>query len=109
MRTRALRLVLALAVSTVGLVAVPSPAQAQVCSSHSGGGSACVDGMWITTCDNQVDGHRVRSHIRFSSGGTVYYTGWAPSQGCYREGHLSRIYEFRVCIEEEGCTAWKRQ
>jgi hypothetical protein len=57
-------------------------------------------------CDTKVDGNRVRVQLRQYAGATVYYSGWAPSQGCNTEGHPTYISQFRVCAENVGCSAW---
>ncbi len=57
-------------------------------------------------CDTRVDGNRVRVQLSAYVGGTVYFSGWAPSQGCNTEGHPTSIQVFRVCAENVGCSAW---
>ena len=59
----------------------------------------------LRVCDWNLDGNRVRAHLR-SYTGTIYYSGWAPSQGCHDEGHSSSIVAYRVCAENYGCSAW---
>lgn len=69
------------------------------------GGRAKFDGTFITVCDTAVDGNRVRAQLK-SNTSQIYYTGWAPSQGCISEGHPTSILQFRVCAENVGCSAW---
>ena len=63
---------------------------------------------WITACDRQVDGHRVRVQYDYVWAPTTYsYTHWAPSGGCTPEiGTLSAPRTARVCVEGEGCGKW---
>jgi hypothetical protein len=71
------------------------------------GGQARWDSLdRLEYCDTLVDGNRVRVQLRAYAGGTVYYSGWAPSQGCNTEGHPTSITQFRVCAENNGCSAW---
>jgi len=82
------------------------------CTIHGGGGYGCTiyGGGYIQVCDNQVDGHRVRGHYTQFQSPTIRTTAWAPSRGCtdYAGGVWGfTIQKFRVCIEYEGCTAWK--
>lgn len=80
-------------------------------SAHGGhwiyvtGGKAMFSGSWIDVCDTAVDGNRVRAHL-MSNTGTIYFTGWAPSQGCTSEGHPTSITQYRVCAENIGCSSW---
>jgi hypothetical protein len=53
-------------------------------------------------CDGQVDGNRVRMRLNFPNG--IFFSGWAPSQGCNQEGGTQTILGYRVCVENEGCT-----
>jgi hypothetical protein len=69
----------------------------------------CVDHNWMHVCDRDVDGHRVRLHYIVDWSQPVYYSGWAPSQGCHDQGDYYNIIQFRVCVEAEGCSAWKSQ
>jgi hypothetical protein len=62
-------------------------------------------------CDLHVDGHRARLHFRneFMSPGNYLTSYWAPSQGCTAPARSwGWIVEFRICVENEGCSAWKR-
>jgi hypothetical protein len=66
---------------------------------------------WLYACDIHVDGHRVRLH--YVNAATQWHnyqrTTWAPSQGCaapQRSWHYIRAV--RVCVENEGCSAWKQ-
>lgn len=98
---------LLVAVSTlVALAGGVSAASADSCHwIYVTGGKAMFSGSFITVCDTAVDGNQVRAHL-MSNTGVVYYTGWAPSQGCTQEGHPSSITQFRVCAENHGCSAW---
>ncbi|HEY0168638.1 MAG TPA: hypothetical protein VGB75_16455 [Jatrophihabitans sp.] len=71
------------------------------------GGKARWDSLnRLQYCDTLVDGNRVRVQLAAYVGATVYYSGWAPSGGCYTEGHPTSIQVFRVCAENNGCSAW---
>jgi hypothetical protein len=107
------------AVAIAAQAASPAPAQAHGCqfsaTIHVGGGTGCTfySGAWTKVCDTQKDGHGVRIQytLRWPSYQyPVKRTGWAPSGGCHEEGARATgaIAYFRVCIEEEGCTAWKQ-
>lgn len=101
-------IVRSLFVAVTALVALAGGVSASADSGHwiyVTGGKAKFDGSFITVCDTAVDGNRVRAHLQ-SNTGNVYYTGWAPSQGCTQEGHPSSITHFRVCAENVGCSAW---
>lgn len=73
----------------------------------------------VKACDRDVDGHRVRLQWVGSldrAGGIVdpegsWFTDWAPSQGCVDEGSPAAsgpLIKIRVCVENEGCSAWRR-
>jgi hypothetical protein len=71
------------------------------------GGKARWDSLnRLQYCDTAVDGNRVRVQLTAYIGGTVYFSGWAPSQSCNTEGHPTSIQYFRVCAENIGCSAW---
>ena len=110
MKRGKLLLLCALLLVAVAALTVPSQAAATTCLTHPGGGYACVDYNHLSTCDTQVDGNRVRTwfHLTYDRG-NYYIGGWAPSGGCTDETYWSPIYDFRVCIENEGCTGWKTQ
>jgi len=98
----------------VGLLSavLAAPAQAYTLT-HGGGGYGYVTNQhWLNVCDTQVDGHRVRLWYTtfFSDKAHPSITGWAPSRGCHREGSIwgDRVFQFRVCIEAEGCTGWSK-
>ncbi|HEY0640247.1 MAG TPA: hypothetical protein VGD67_21670 [Pseudonocardiaceae bacterium] len=103
-----------LACAAVGVAVMGSASPAQAHSGHwisvyNGSGivigQAMFEGSFITVCDRRVDGNSVRAHL-LRNDGQVFYTGWAPSQSCTREGHPSSILQFRVCAENNGCSAW---
>jgi hypothetical protein len=81
-------------------------------SAHGGhwiyvtGGQATWNGSFVQVCDTAMDGNRVRVQLRQFEGATVYFTGWAPSQGRHSEGHPSWISQYRVCAENIGCSSW---
>ena len=65
---------------------------------------------WMTICDANVDGHRVRAwYIGQWADNEPSWTAWAPSGGCvsHGTGNAQTIFKIRVCVEEEGCGAWK--
>ena len=89
-------------------LAIANPTSASADSGHwiyVTGGKAMFSGSNITVCDTAVDGNRVRAQL-MSNTSTIYFTGWAPSQGCITEGHPTSIVQFRVCTENIGCSAW---
>jgi hypothetical protein len=54
-------------------------------------------------CDGDVDGNRVR--VRLMIGNQIWFSEWAPSQGCGPEERaMNYIQGYRVCVENEGCT-----
>ena len=64
---------------------------------------------WARWCDYDVDGHGVRAWLDFGRG-TVIQTAWAPRMGCEYMGTAwpwGNIHLYRVCVEQEGCSAWK--
>jgi hypothetical protein len=74
---------------------------------------------WVRACDRDVDGHRVRVQWVGGldrAGGLVdpegsWYTDWAPSQGCVDDGtpaYSAPLIKLRVCVEQEGCSPWRR-
>jgi hypothetical protein len=96
-------------VSAVGA----SAAQADAYSYHPSDPSyARMTGTgYLQACDLDVDGHRARAQYtpRYAPG-SVYYTDWAPSQGCTplaRFFNGAGYYQFRICVEAEGCDAWR--
>ena len=93
--------------SSLGVVA-PAAADSGHWIYISDAGRARFDGSFLENCDIKVDGRQVRTHLK-SYTGAIYYSGWAPSQGCNREGHPSSIVEFRVCAEGIGCSGWHRR
>jgi hypothetical protein len=108
------KLILLLAVALVSVVAfaaTPSQAAAKTCTTHPGGAYACVlYGHLIQVCDTQVDGHRARGWFNtWVDGQLNWITPWAPTRGCtsYEGVAGGQMSRFRVCIEYEGCTAWK--
>jgi hypothetical protein len=73
---------------------------------------------YVKACDRHVDGHRVRvewvgnldqAYLYFPPDGP-WSTDWAPSQGCVDQsiGGSGIVIKFRVCVEHEGCSAWRR-
>lgn len=78
-------------------------------STHPEGSYVQVDGhSWMKACDRDVDGHRVRGwYDHWWAPGSYYQTAWAPSQGCTEPIGIGQLRSFRVCVEDEGCTAWK--
>jgi hypothetical protein len=71
------------------------------------------DHHWYKACDRQVDGHRVRLHYStWANTGLILYSAWSPSQSCTQEASTTlgvTMYQFRICVEAEGCSAWKRR
>jgi hypothetical protein len=69
---------------------------------------------WIKVCDRHVDGHRVRvewlGDLDRPGVDGPWSTDWAPSQGCLDQsiGASGIVIKFRVCVENEGCSAWRR-
>ena len=110
-RRAARSLVVGAAVATFAIGLIPTA------SAHSGHriyvrnsagtaiGSAEFNGSFITVCDLRVDGNSVRAHL-LRNDSQIFYTGWAPSQSCTREGHPTSIIQFRVCAENNGSSAW---
>ncbi|CAA9240884.1 MAG: hypothetical protein AVDCRST_MAG41-1404 [uncultured Corynebacteriales bacterium] len=98
-------LVVGAGVAVAALGVVPSVSADSGHYIYVTGGKAKFDGSWITVCDTAVDGNRVRAHL-YRNDGQVFYTGWAPSQSCTTEGHPTSILRFRVCAENNGCSAW---
>jgi hypothetical protein len=69
------------------------------------------DHQTLYACDIHVDGHRVRLHyVNLATQWHNYQrTTWAPSQGCAPpQKSWHRIRGVRVCVENEGCSAWKQ-
>jgi hypothetical protein len=114
---------LLLAIAAIAMAtqaAAPAAAEAHSCqyaaTIHVGGATGCTfyNGGWIKVCDTQKDGHRAR--IQYTTTFPSYQypvkkTGWAPSGGCHEQGtggDPGPVADFRVCIEREGCTAWKQ-
>jgi hypothetical protein len=69
---------------------------------------------WIRVCDRHVDGHRVRAwyngNLDRPGVDGPWATGWAPSGGCLTSGTsygAGVITRYRVCVEAEGCSAWR--
>jgi hypothetical protein len=76
----------------------------------------------VRACDRDVDGHRVKlewvgnldyaGHWFPPEGGEdhPWSTAWAPSRGCVDQGigGGSTVLKFRVCVEHEKCSAWRR-
>jgi hypothetical protein len=72
----------------------------------------------VRACDRDVDGHRVRLDWVGSLDGAYFWfppepywsTDWAPSRGCVDQGigASGTVIKFRVCVEHEGCSAWRR-
>ncbi len=92
-----------------------APALAATSVSFGGGSANMQPGFnnMIRACDNQVDGHRVRAwyYQINQTYGEPTYSAWAPSGGCSEYQGTSwgqPMREFRVCVEEEGCSAWVR-
>lgn len=98
----------AVAAASAVLVLSNTPvASAQTGWIYVHGGKARWDAIdRLEYCDTLVDGNRVRVQLRQYAGATVYYSGWAPSQGCHLEGHPTWISQFRVCAENHGCSSW---
>jgi hypothetical protein len=67
---------------------------------------------YIRACDRQVDGHQVRAWWEGSfAPGQYWQTAWAPSGGCVQQGTQygsGNILRYRICVEAEGCSAWRR-
>jgi hypothetical protein len=76
----------------------------------------------VRACDRDVDGHRVKlewvgsldygGHWFPPEGGDdhPWATDWAPSRGCTEAGTWASgtLIKIRVCVEKEGCSAWRR-
>jgi hypothetical protein len=67
---------------------------------------------WIKVCDRHVDGNRVRAWVEGQfAPGRPRPTGWAPSRSCHAEGTsygTGNIIRYRVCVEDQGCSRWRR-
>lgn len=77
---------------------------------------------FVRACDRDVDGHRVKvewvgnldyaGHWFPPEGGEdhPWGTDWAPSRGCVDQGigGSGIVMKFRVCVEQEKCTPWRR-
>jgi hypothetical protein len=65
----------------------------------------------LYACDIHIDGHRVRLHyLNQATTNPENYrvTDWAPSQGCAAPDRSWVLITYvRVCVENEGCSAWK--
>jgi hypothetical protein len=59
----------------------------------------------LHTCDYELDGHKVRVHLK-NGYGQVFYGSWAPSQGCVPNSINYSYVLIRLCEEEAGCTEW---
>ena len=77
----------------------------------------------VRACDRDKDGHRVKTewvggldgahHPWFPPEGGddhPWATDWAPSGGCTEAGTYASgaLIKIRVCVEKEGCSAWRR-
>jgi hypothetical protein len=79
---------------------------------------ACASGPagWYRACDKDKDGHRVRAWIDTveptPGNGPDRMSGWAPSGGCSEWEAVNYggifILRIKVCVEKEGCSAWKK-
>ena len=93
-----------------------APALAANSVSYGGGTAQIQPGYnnMIRACDTQVDGHRARAwfYNNLQNPGEPTLTPFAPSGGCTEYMGSSwglPITEFRICVEDEGCSAWVRR
>jgi hypothetical protein len=92
-------------------VAQASPAGYVVHPTDGSYGYVRADLQTLYACDIRVDGHRVRLHYTnqaIQNPDNYQVTAWAPSQGCATpQKSWFLIRAVRVCVEQEGCSAWK--
>jgi len=64
--------------------------------------------LYVRSCDDQVDGNRVRAWYRTITGDWAS-PDWAPSNGCsswHSPSGGNIITHIRICVENEGCGPW---
>jgi len=118
---RRTRLLVSAAVTCLAAIAYPVPsAEAHdTCVSHPSDPSVvCVRNNHTVAdiCDRDADGHRVYAHVNVVTSGGQFQditTGYDPNDsqpGCgqwYTSSAYPRIYDIKVCVQYEGCSAWK--
>jgi hypothetical protein len=92
------------------LVPLPSAYAHDTCAAY-GANVACVrnNHHTIDWCDRELDGKRVYAQYRvefFTI--TTAYDPNGSNPGCGHRNDEWSIYEFRVCEQGSGCSAWKR-
>lgn len=102
------------AMATLGTAFAPLPAplaQAHDTCAAYGANVACVKNNHHTIdwCDRESDGNRVYAQYRveFFTATTAYDPNGSNS-GCGHQNESWSIWDFRVCEEGSGCSAWKR-
>lgn len=63
----------------------------------------------VRACDRHVDGHQVWAGYEMEFAPGFYWTtAAAPSGGCVTQGAAGNILRYRVCVTNEGCSAFRR-
>ncbi|MEU3642453.1 hypothetical protein AB0E59_03655 [Lentzea sp. NPDC034063] len=101
-----------LAAIPLTMVLTATAAQAHYQEDKHGSDRGWVDAShWtIGVCDNEADGHGVRTEYQTSNGGSDHVGDWNGSgNACNSEVvyDFSSVTRFRVCEETEGCRPWK--
>jgi hypothetical protein len=112
LRTKRVLVTLALGVAlAIPAVALASAKGYVVHPTDGSYGYVRADLQHLYACDIRVDGHKVRLHYLNQAHNTdddYQVTNWAPSQGCAApQISWYLIRKVRVCVEAEGCSAWK--
>ena len=103
----------ALVLALTGLITSPARA-ADVCAGHPSDASVvCVrlDDTVVDVCDRDPDGHRAYARVvtQASNPGfrSPYYDDNDSRPGCANVRFSSRVLSVAVCVQYEGCSAFK--
>ena len=114
---KSVKLLVAAGAVAVALLVVPAaPAQANCATAYQGGSWATeCDLHHVAVCDNDPDGHLTYARLWNWYTGHYYLSGYdsygrdSAGQFCHHESTQGwGWFQFAVCVQNEGCSAWKR-